>query len=73
MRGRGERASVIHRRADCNAGGHLVIQKTADFFAQQRGDVVVECVVSAGFGRVDAAGEVSFEETQDGLRVPAAC
>src|SRR5438034_9730238 len=67
VRGGGVGAAMIHRGTDRYAGGHLVIQKAADLFAQEWGDEVVGCVVCAGFCGVDGAGEVPFEETEDGL------
>ncbi len=66
MRGGGERSAVIHRGTDGDAGRHLVVEETAYFFAEEWCDVVVCDVICAGFGGVDGAGEVAFEETQDG-------
>ena len=61
MAGRRERAAVVHRRADGDAGRHLVVEQPADLLPQQRGEFAISRIVRAAGVRVDAAGEVAFE------------
>ena len=56
---------MVHCWADGDAGGHLVVEQAADLFTKEWGYGVVGCVVGAGLGGVDGAGEIAFEETQD--------
>ncbi len=65
MSGRGVGAAVIHRRADGDAGRHLVVEQPPDFGAQDRRDLIVErVVVTAGVG-VETTGEVAFQRFGD--------
>ncbi len=67
MRRGGIRTAVIHGRTDGHAGGHLVVEETAHFFAEEWSEGVVEFVIVARFAGVDAAGQIAFEQIQDGL------
>ena len=53
--------AVVHRRADGDAGRHLVVEQAADARPQARREPVVERVVRAARVGVDAAGQVAFE------------
>ena len=68
MAGRGIRAAVIHRGADGDAGGHLVVEQPADFAAEDRLEAPVARIVAAVGGGVNAAGEIAFEVLEHGAR-----
>ena len=61
----GIRAAVVHRRADGDAGRHLVVEQAADPRPQQRRELRVERVVGAARVGVDAAGQVAFERLDE--------
>ena len=66
MSGRWERAAVIHRRADGDAGRHLVVDEPAHTGSQSRFDARVQRIVLAILSAVDRSGQIPFECFQDG-------
>ena len=58
---------MVHGRTDGDTGGHLVVEETSDFIAEDWSDGVVGCVVVTGFRGIDGAGEIALEEIEDGV------
>ena len=60
---------MIHGRGDGHAGRHLVVEKSANFRAHQRCDLVVRRIVGTIFRRINTAGQVAFEMRHDLARL----
>ena len=64
----GVRAAVIHARADHDAGGHLVVEQSANFIAEDGFKPAIEAIFVSSSVAVDAADQLAFELIESGLK-----